>query len=590
MTSPARPWTRFYPPATAVDLGPLKYPHMPALIREASATYAKQPAFTLGLPNGSQGGLTFEETDRLSDQFAVYLREVAGFTPGDRVAIQMPNCLAYPIVVFGTLKAGLVMANTNPLYTTAEMTHQFTDSGAVGLVAIDLFATKVAEVLPKTRIKTVVIVSIADLLSPLKRFVIGAVQKYVKKMVPPITFPHTTLSRALSMGAERIAAGADPKLYARSLDHDSIAALQYTGGTTGVAKGAVLTHGNLIANTLQGLEMWKPFLRFGEEVMLTALPLYHIFAFTANLMIFYVAGGRNILAPSPRPLANLKTVMLTEPITWFTGVNTLFAGLMHEPWFIEHQAWALRGSVAGGMALVPVIGERWEAMTKTPIYQGYGLTETSPVATLNPFQRPKREAIGVPLPGTDVRFVNADGNEVAFGEVGELWVKGPQVMQGYWQRPDETARVLNDGWLATGDIARMDDEGYIQIVDRKKDMILVSGFNVYPNEVEAVIATHPGVTDCAVVGVPDDECGEIVVAFVTAKDPALTEDDVRQHCKASLTGYKVPRMVLFKADLPKSNVGKVLRKDLRDEANQAYLQRKAQAASPPVPPKRPKDA
>jgi long-chain acyl-CoA synthetase len=573
MSNPERKWTRFYPPGTPLELGPLTYPHMPAAIREASATYAKQIAFTLALPNGSQGGITFEETDRLSDQFAVYLREVAGFKAGDRVAIQAPNCLAYPIAVFGTLKAGLVMANTNPLYTTAEMTHQFTDSGAVGLIVIDLFATKVAEVLPKTSIKTVVVIGISDLLPPLKRFVIRSVQKYVKKMIPPITFPHTTMASALAAGAERIAAGADPTVYAQSLDHDSIAALQYTGGTTGVAKGAVLTHGNLVANTLQGLEMWKPFLRLGQEVMLTALPLYHIFAFTANLMIMYMAGGRNVLVPSPRPLSNLKTVMTTEPITWFTGVNTLFAGLMHEPWFSERKDWLLRGSVAGGMALVPVIGEKWEAMTKTPIYQGYGLTETSPVATLNPFHRPKREAIGVPIPGTDVRFVDGEGRELPFGEVGELWVKGPQVMQGYWQRPDETARVLRDGWLATGDIAKMDDEGYIQIVDRKKDMILVSGFNVYPNEVEAVLLAHPGVTDAAVVGVPDDEVGEIVVAFVTKKDQALTEDAVRQHCKQSLTNYKVPRLVVFKDDLPKSNVGKVLRKDLRDDAQKAYTSR-----------------
>jgi long-chain acyl-CoA synthetase len=547
---------------------------MPAAIRDASATFAKKPAFTLGLPNGSQGTLTFEDVDRLSDQFAVYLREVAGFKAGDRVALQMPNCLAYPIAVFGTLKAGLVMANTNPLYTTAEMTHQFNDSGAVGLIAIDLFAAKVAEVLPKTSIKTVVVVTIADLLPPLKRLIIGAVQKYVKKMVPPITFAHTKLTRALAQGADRIAAGADARIYAESLSHDSIAALQYTGGTTGVAKGAVLTHGNLVANTIQGLEMWKPFLRMGEEVMLTALPLYHIFAFTANLMIFYLAGGRNVLCPSPRPLTNLKTVFLTEPITWFTGVNTLFAGLMNEAWFKERTSWSLRGSVAGGMALVPVIGERWEAMTKTPIYQGYGLTETSPVATLIPFQRSKPGSIGVPVPGTDVRFVNEAGQEVPFGEVGELWVKGPQVMQGYWQRPDETARVLHDGWLATGDIAKMDEDGYLQIVDRKKDMILVSGFNVYPNEVEAVIAEHPGVTDTAVVGVPDDETGEIVVAFVTRKDPSLTEDAMRQHCKKSLTNYKVPRIVVFKDDLPKSNVGKVLRKDLRDEAQRVFLERK----------------
>ena len=546
---------------------------MAAAVRESAATYGSQTAFTLGLPNGSQGGITFAEVDRLSDQFAVYLREVAGFKGGDRVAVQMPNCLAYPVVVFGALKAGLVMVNTNPLYTTTEMVHQFSDSGAVGLVVIDLFAPKVADVLPTTTITTVIVVTIADLLPPIKRTLIRLVQKYVKKMVPPITFPHTAFTRALAQGAERMASGADPLLYAKSLTHDSIAALQYTGGTTGVAKGAVLTHGNLAANTLQGLQMWLPFLRLGNEVMLTALPLYHIFAFTANLMIFFAAGGRNVLVPSPRPLSNLKAVMTREPITWFTGVNTLFAGLMHEPWFLEKASWALRGSVAGGMALVPVIGERWEQTTNTPIYQGYGLTETSPVATLNPFHRPKREAIGVPVPGTDIRFVDANNTDVPFGEVGELWIKGPQVMQGYWQRPDETAKVMHDGWLATGDIARMDEEGYVQIVDRKKDMILVSGFNVYPNEVEAVVAAHPGVVDVAVVGVPDDETGEIVLAFVVKKDPALTEDAVRQHCKQSLTNYKVPRVVAFRDDLPKSNVGKVLRKDLRDDAQRVYAAR-----------------
>jgi long-chain acyl-CoA synthetase len=583
MSDSARPWTRFYHPSVAPDLGPLKYPHMAAAVRDASKTYATQTAFTLGLPNGAQGGITYADVDRLSDRFAVYLREVAGLKPGDRVAIQSPNCLPYPVVVFGVLKAGLVMVNTNPLYTTAEMLHQFTDSGAVALVAIDLFAPKVAEVLPKTAIRQVIVVTVADLLPPVKRFVVRAVQKYVKKMVPPIPFAHITFPRALAMGADRIAAGADPALYAQSIDHGTIASLQYTGGTTGVAKGAILTHGNLVANTIQGLEMWKPFLRLGDEVMLTVLPLYHIFAFTANLMIFYLAGGRNVLVPSPRPLSNLQKVMLTEPITWLTGVNTLFAALMHEPWFVQKKDWRLRGSVAGGMALVPVIGERWEAMTRTPIYQGYGLTETSPVATLNPFQRPKREAIGVPVPGTDVRIVDNDGNEVAHGEAGELWVKGPQVMQGYWQRPDETARVLRDGWLATGDMAKMDEDGYIHIVDRKKDMILVSGFNVYPNEVEAVIATHPDVADAAVVGVPDDECGEIVVAFVTPKRDGLSEDDVRTHCKQTLTNYKVPRLVVFKHDLPKSNVGKVLRKDLRDEAQQAYLRRRAQHVSPKRP-------
>jgi long-chain acyl-CoA synthetase len=539
---------------------------MPALIREASATYASQTAFTLSLPNGSQGGITFAEVDRLSDQFAVYLREVAGFAEGDRLAIQMPNCLAYPVVVFGALKAGLVMVNTNPLYTAPEMVHQFADSGVTGLVVIDLFAPKVADVLPKTSIKTVVVVSVADLLSPLRRLLVRAVQKYVRKMIPPVTFPHLTMNAALSQGAGRMASGADPALYVRTLNLETVAALQYTGGTTGVAKGAVLTHGNLVANVVQSTEMWKPFLRMGDEVMLTALPLYHIFAFTANLMIFYAAGGRNVLVPSPRPLSNLKNVMTTEPITWFTGVNTLFAGLMHEPWFQEKTDWALRGSVAGGMALVPVIGERWEKMTRTPIYQGYGLSETSPVAVLNPFHRPKREAIGVPVPGTDARLVDDDGKDVAVGEAGELWIKGPQVMRGYWQRPDETARVLRDGWLATGDVAKMDDEGYFSIVDRKKDMILVSGFNVYPNEVEAAIAEHPGVADAAVVGVPDEDTGEWVVAYVVRKDPAVTVEMIREHCRKSLTPYKVPKLVIFREELPKSPVGKVLRKDLRQHA------------------------
>jgi long-chain acyl-CoA synthetase len=300
--------------------------------------------------------------------------------------------------------------------------------------------------------------------------------------------------------------------------------------------------------------------------MLTALPLYHIFAFTANLMLFFVTGGRDILVPSPRPLTNLRTVVDTEPITWFTGVNTLFAGLMHEPWFAQRPSFTFRGSVAGGMALVPAVGERWEQVTRTPIYQGYGLTETSPVVTLNPFHRVKRASIGVPLPGTDVRIVDDEGRDVPTGEAGELIVKGPQVMAGYWQRPDETARAIRDGWLYTGDVAQMDDEGYVFIVDRKKDMILVSGFNVYPNEVESVIATHPGVQDCAVVGVPDEDTGEWVVAYVIRKDRGVTVDMIRDHCRQSLTGYKVPKLVIFRDELPKSPVGKVLRKDLREDA------------------------
>jgi long-chain acyl-CoA synthetase len=550
-------------------MGPLPWPHLPALLREAAAKFGPKTAFTLALPSGSQGGLTFAEVDRLSDQLAVYLREVAGFAPGDRIGLQMPNCLAYPVAVFGVLKAGLVMVNANPLYTAPEMVHQYSDAGATGLIVIDLFAPKVAEALPRTSIRTVVVVSLADLLPPLRRLLVHSVQKYVKKMIPPVEFRHVTFSRALSEGRARLDGGASPSVYAQQLSHSSIAALQYTGGTTGVAKGAVLTHGNMIANIWQSTEAWKPLLNVGDEVMLTALPMYHIFALTANLFIFFTVGGRNVLVPSPRPLSNLKTAMTSEPITWFTGVNTLFAGLMHEPWFQAKADWKLRGSVAGGMALVPAVGERWQTLTRTPIFQGYGLTETSPVVTLNPFHRPKMASIGVPIPGTDVRCVDDSGRDVPTGEPGELIIKGPQLMQGYWHRPDETAKAIRDGWFYSGDVAVMDEEGYVSIVDRKKDMILVSGFNVYPNEVEAVIAQHPGVADVAVVGVPDQDTGEWVVAYVVRKDAGLTVEAVREHCKKSLTNYKVPKLVIFRDDLPKSPVGKVLRKDLRESASTA---------------------
>ena len=565
-----RPWTRHYPPTTSHDIPAITWPHLPAFIADAVRTFRDRPAFTLYLPNGTQGTLTYGEVDQLSDQFAVYLREVAGFAAGERIAIQMPNCLAYPVAVFGCLKAGLVMVNTNPLYTTAEMTHQFADSEAVGLIAIDVFANKVAEVLPKTSIKRVVLVSVADLLPPLKRLVVRTVQKYVRKMIPPVTFDHITFPKALAKGAARIAAGANPHSYQKALTLDTVAALQYTGGTTGVSKGASLTHRNLVANVMASLEMWKPFLEPGAEVMLTALPLYHIFAFTANLMIFFAMGGRNILIPSPRPFTNLKLVMEQEPITWFTGINTLFIALMNEPWFQSIKSWKLKGTIAGGMALAPAVGERWEAMTGTPIYQGYGMTETSPVITLNPFHRAKMDSIGVPVPGTDVRLVDDDNHDVPLGQPGELLVRGPQVMAGYWRRDDETAKVMRDGWLATGDVATSDEEGYLRIVDRKKDMILVSGFNVYPNEVEAVLAEHPAVAEVCVLGVPDPLCGEAVVAFIVTKQPSLTADDIRAHAKGTLTNYKVPKTVVFRSELPKSNVGKILRKDLRDAAIQAH--------------------
>ena len=565
-----RPWTRYYPEQTSKDLPPLTWPHLPAFIHQAVVQYRDKPAFTLFLPNGTQGSITYGEVDRFSDQFAVYLREVAGFRQGDRVALQMPNCLAYPVAVFGCLKAGVVMVNTNPLYTATEMAHQFNDSGAVGLIAIDVFGNKVAEVLPKTQIRKVVLVSIPDLLPPVKRLVVRAVQKYAKKMIPAITFAHVTFPVALRQGAAKLAAGARVDTYTSHLKPDTVAALQYTGGTTGVSKGAVLTHRNLLANVVASLEMWKPFLTYGDEVMLTVLPLYHIFAFTANLMIFFAVGGRNILIPSPRPFTNMKLPFERENITWFTGINTLFIALMNEPWFQAKKDWKLKGTIAGGMALAPAVGERWQQLTQTPIYQGYGLTETSPVVTLIPFHRAKMTSIGVPLPGTDVRIVDDQGADVAPGQPGELIVRGPQVMQGYWQQPDETAKVLQDGWLHTGDVATMDEDGYFYIVDRKKDMILVSGFNVYPNEVEAVLAEHPGIAEVCVLGTPDPLCGEAVVAFIVPRDRSLTAEQVRAHAKTSLTNYKLPKTIVFRDELPKSNVGKILRKDLKSAAADAH--------------------
>lgn len=563
---PSRPWTRFYAPETHEDLPPVEWRHLPDLLRASASTYHAQEAFALLLPNGMRGSLTFAEVDALSDAFAVYLRSCAGLAPGDRVALQMPNCLAYPVCVFGVLKAGLVLVNTNPLYTPAEMASQFADSGATALVIIDLFGDRLAAMPMPPTLRTVVVVNIADLFAAARSWLVRTVQRYVKREIPAIALPHVSFRVALREGQRRMREGADARAYASSLSHATTAALQYTGGTTGISKGAVLSHGNLLANIAQCIEVWRPRAIPGREVVLTALPLYHVFAFTANLMVFFSLGGRNVLIPSPRPLANLRQGLLQEGITWLTGVNTLFAGLLQEPWFIDHRNWMLKGSIAGGMALQRAIGERWETVTGTPMFQGYGLTETSPVVALVPFHRGKPDSIGVPVPGTDVRVVDGRGHDVSADEPGELLVRGPQVMQGYWQRPDETARVLQDGWLSTGDVATLDAEGYLSIVDRKKDMVIVSGFNVYPNEVEAVLAAHPDVREVAVIGVPDSATGERVVAYVTPGRPTLTEEELRVFCRQSLTPYKVPKQVVFRDTLPKSPVGKVLRKALRDDA------------------------
>ncbi|HEU4560680.1 MAG TPA: AMP-binding protein [Longimicrobium sp.] len=559
-----RPWVQHYVQGTRPEIPPIPYKHLPDMFRYVASRYGPRTAFTQCMPNGMDASVSYAEIDRLSDAFAAYLRETLKLNAGDRVAVQLPNCLSYPIAAFGILKAGCVLVNTNPLYTPTEMAHQFADSGARVLVILDMFADRLPAVLPKTQVQTVLIASIAEHFAPLRRLLIKTVLKFVKKQIPKATVAHTRFSAAVKAGEKALDTGKLPG-YLSAVELDSPAALQYTGGTTGVSKGATLTHRNLLGNTLQLEEVSRNFLRTGDETVLTALPFYHIFAFTVNLLLFYALGGRNVMVPSPRPITNLQKAWEKYPISWFTGVNTLFNALLNEAWFQQNPPKHLVASLAGGMALHSSVAARWKEMTGTPVVEGYGLTEASPVVTFNPIGGTVKDGtIGIPLPSTEVMLVDESGAPVAAGEPGELLCRGPQVMPGYWQRPDESGKVLDaDGWLHTGDVAAMDEDGYVRIVDRKKDMILVSGFNVYPNEVEEVITQHPGVAEVGVIGVPDERSGEAVKAVVVKKDQALTAEDVIAHCREHLTSYKVPRQVEFRAELPKTNVGKILRKDLR---------------------------
>lgn len=561
MTQPA--WLAHYPSEVPHELEANSFQHLPDLIRAAAATYGKKTAFTQVMPNGMNGSLSFAQVDALSDQFAVYLREGLGLDAGDRVAVQMPNCLSYTIVAFGIFKAGLVLVNTNPLYTQSEMIHQFSDSGAKALVIIDMFADRLPEVLPKTSIEHVVTVKISQYFPAVVAGVIRVTQKFWSKTLPKVTVPHTLFADALSVGAKALT---KEKLnsYTSALSGGSVAALQYTGGTTGVSKGAMLSHHNLVTNTRQLISMCGDYMRPGKEIVVTALPLYHIFAFTINLLGFWHLGARNLLVPSPRPPSNLRRVFENYKVTWMTGVNTLFNALLNERWFTDSPPKHLRASAAGGMALHESVAERWRILTGTPIVEGYGLTESSPVLTFNPLNGGGKDGtIGIPVPSTIVKCVADDGSEVAIGEPGELLARGPQIMQGYWNRPEETAKTVVDGWLKTGDIATVDAHGFFTIVDRKKDMILVSGFNVYPNEVEEQIATLEGIQEVGVIGVPDERSGEKVTAFVVAGLNPPSEADVIAHCRKSLAAYKVPGSVQFVDELPKSPIGKILRRELR---------------------------
>ncbi len=560
----AFPWLASYPEGLPAEIVAVPYRLLGEVARDLARRRPAAKAFTTIMPNGMAGSLTFAEVDRYSDDFAAYLRQVLGLEPGARVAIQLPNGLAYPVVALGIFKAGCVLVNVNPLYTPHETARVLANAEVSALVGIDMFADKLAIALASLRRPHVILADAAAFFPRASRLVIRFAQKYVKKQIPRALFDHLRLDRALARGAAEVGKGGDVAAYTRELDATAIACLQYTGGTTGVSKGAMLTHRNLLVNAAQFLAFAGPHIS-GTDVLLTALPLYHIFAFTVNFLGFFWVGAHNVLVPSPRPLANLEKAFAKEKITFVTGVNTLFNGLSNEAWFRAAPPKSLRTSVAGGMALQEAVARRWAEVTGTPIAEGYGLSESSPVLTCNPFARIKLGTIGVPLPSTEVRIVDDGGHEVASGVPGELVARGPQVMAGYWKEPEETEIALRDGWLYTGDIATMDHEGYVTIVDRRKDMILVSGFNVYPNEVEARLASLPGVKECAVIGVADAATGEAVKAFVVRDDPTLTAAAVRAFCRTDLASYKVPKYVEFREDLPKSNVGKILRKDLRAE-------------------------
>lgn len=514
-------WTRLYPAGSRPRIDSLPYHSIPEAVRHYASLWGDKPAFSVCLPNGAGCTLSFNEIDRLSDAFAAYLREDLGLQPGDRVAVQMPNCMDAPIADLGIFKAGLVLVNTNPLYTAPEMNHQFKDSGAKAVVIIDLFGDKLKAALEGTQVKHVILTSLTDFFPPLKRMIINFVLKYVKKQVPACAVPFTRMGDGLGLGKARLAGGLDVKAYANGLDESTVAILQYTGGTTGVSKGAALTHGNILWNMACMYEFGKNGIVDGQETMLTALPLYHVFAFTVNFITFFKAGAHNILVPSPRPISNLKAAFHKFPITWMTGINTLYAALLNEKWFNENPPRHLKIAVAGGAALHQAVAEKWKQLLGIAVYEGYGLSESSPVLTFNPMtEKNKLGTIGVPIQNTEIVLKDDAGNEVAMGEPGELCAKGPQVMKGYWEKPEETAKTIKDGWLHTGDVAVMDELGYFKIVDRKKDMINVSGFKVFPNEVEDALSKLDGVLESAVIGVPSGEAGEAVRAYVVLKPGA----------------------------------------------------------------------
>ena len=552
-------WLKHYPKGVPAEIDVNTYASLRDVFKESCTKYGPRKAYTC-----MGKSITFAELDTLTAAFGAWLQG-QGCKKGSRVALMMPNVLQYPVCLFGALRAGCTIVNVNPLYTARELEHQLNDSGAEVLIVVENFAHTYEEIAAKTKVRKVIVTSIGELLG-FKGLIVDLVLRKVKKMIPAWNVPGSLrLSDALAEGRKL-------KLKPVPLGHEDIAFLQYTGGTTGVSKGAILLHRNIVANLLQARAWILPFLGHDSvEVILTPLPLYHIFSLTANCLTFMTLGAENVLIPNPRDIPGFVKEMRKHKFTVMTGVNTLFNALVNNPEFAKLDFSTFRVTLGGGMAVQEAVAVKWKKVTGCTLIEAYGLTETSPAATINPVDIPEYNgSIGLPISSTELVLRDDDGKNVPLGQPGEICIRGPQVMAGYWQRPDETAKVMDkDGWFATGDIGVKDERGFVKIVDRKKDMILVSGFNVYPNEIEAVVAMHPGVLECAAVGVPDKKSGEAVRLYVVKKDEALTADALIKHCREHLTGYKCPRDVEFRKELPKTNVGKILRRELRDEAKKA---------------------
>jgi long-chain acyl-CoA synthetase len=552
-----RIWLKSYLPGMATDIDPGILPSLKHMAEQSFRQFADRVAF---IQMGQS--LTYGELERQSRDFAAWLQTVAGLKRGDRIAIMLPNVLQYPIAMFAALRAGFTVVNTNPLYTAPELEHQLADAGCLAIVVLENFAHVLEAVLPRTGIRHIITTSVGERLRFPKSAVVDFVVRRVRKQVPPWRLPGAQSFSAV------LAAGRKLVMKEAELNHEDVAFLQYTGGTTGVAKGAVLTHGNICANVLQASAWIEPFLpatTASTQYLITPIPLYHIFALTANCMLFLRLGWTNVLITNPRDFKGFVAELGRYPFAFLSGVNTLFNALLHNSGLVKVDFSHLKITLGGGMAVQETVARRWKAATGNPLTQAWGLTETSPGACINLPETDFNGSIGLPIASTEISIRDEAGAEVALGAAGEICVRGPQVMRGYWNRPDETALVmLPEGWLRTGDIGHMDERGYVFIEDRKKDMILVSGFNVYPNEVEAVVAAIPGVVEAAAVAQADEHSGEVVAVFVVSKDPALTERSIIDQCRASLTGYKLPRHVYFRSDLPKSNVGKILRRVLRD--------------------------